>query len=281
MQIDFPFSLHTLIRRHQEGLGTGVLTRFLVYSFLAIVLMSSPCRATDTPGPELRIASEGARPPYNYLENNELAGFEIDLGQELCKRMNRVCRFVPQDWDNLIPGLLDHRYDAIMAALDISDAAKEKIAFSEPYVRMPMALLGNREEKLPDTSPKGLTGKKLGVEANSLYQAYAEDHFDHSQIQTYASLEEAILDLGEGRIDLVLGNKADISDFLKNRREAQNTAILGELPHDAAYLGEGIGIGLRKEDKELKRQFDQALEDINKDGTFTKIRERYFPYAIN
>jgi len=249
---------------------------FLLSLFAAIGMV----RAGENVPNVIRIASEGARPPYNYLENNDLAGFEIELGRELCARMNVTCTFVTQDWDNLIPGLLDHHYDAIMAALNITDENREKLAFSTPYVRMPLAFLGRRDEPITGVSAEALTGKKIGVIANTAFEAYAEDHFPKAQIQNYASLEEAILDLGEKRVDLVLADKADLNDFRANRREAQNTVIIGDLPRDPAYFGEGIGIGLRKADTALKAKFDQALEEIRKDGTFRKIRERFFPYEI-
>ena len=109
----------------------------------------------------VRIASEGARPPYNYLENNKLAGFEIDLARDLCARMKVSCSFIAQDWDGLIPGLLAHRYDAIMAAMEITDEARQKIAFTKPYVRMPSAFMTLKQRATLDTSPAGLVGKAI------------------------------------------------------------------------------------------------------------------------
>ena len=86
----------------------------LVWPFMGLAADASRGRLRT-----VRIASEGARPPYNYLENNKLAGFEIDLGRDLCARMRVSCSFTAQDWDGLLPGLLAHRYDAIMAAMEI------------------------------------------------------------------------------------------------------------------------------------------------------------------
>ena len=229
----------------------------------------------------LKIASEGARPPYNYLENNKLAGFEIDLAQELCARMKVSCTFVTQNWDGLIPGLLAHQYDAVMAAMEITDESRDKIAFSEPYVRMPSAIVTLKEHATLDTSPAGLIGETIGVESGGAHQAYAEDVYKQSEIRPYASLEEAILDLAEGRIDLVIGDKDAVASFLKTRKEGECCTIAADLPRDPAYFGDGIGIGLRKEDKTLKAMFEKALDSSMADGTFAKIGAKYFDFKIN
>lgn len=229
----------------------------------------------------VRIASEGARPPYNYLENNKLAGFEIDLANDLCARMKVSCSFTAQDWDGLIPGLLDHHYDAILAAMEITDEARKKISFTKPYIRMPSSFLILKQEGALDTSPAGLAGKTIGVESGGTHEAYVEDVYKQSVIHPYATLEEAILDLAEGRADAVIGDKDALADYMKKRKEAQCCVLAADVPRDPAYFGDGIGIGLRNEDKMLKAMFEKALDSCVIDGTFAKISAKYFDFNIN
>ncbi len=228
----------------------------------------------------VRIASEGARPPYNYLENNQLAGFEIDIARDLCARMKVSCSFIAQDWDGLIPGLLEHRYDAIMAAMEITGEAREKIAFTKPYIRMPSAFMALKGAAL-DTSPAGLAGKTIGVEAHGAHETYLEDVYEQSEIRPYATLDEAILDLAEGRLDAVIGDKDAIAEFMKTRKEAQCCVVAADVPRDPAYFGDGIGIGLRKEDTSLQAMFEKALDSCAADGTFAKIAAKYFGFKID
>jgi len=230
---------------------------------------------------EIKIASEGARPPYNYLDNNELAGFEIDLGQALCQHMAIQCHFVTQDWDSMIPGLLDHQYDAIMAAIEISADAREKITFSDPYLRMPSAFVADKKADFKDLTPKGLAGKKIGVVAGGAHEAYVQDIFSKSELRTFATFEEAILDLSEDRVDLVMGDKDEATNFLGSNKEGACCKIIADVPRDPAYFGEGIGIGLRKGDKGLKAMFNKALADVKADGTFAAIESKYFKFPIN
>jgi polar amino acid transport system substrate-binding protein len=264
---------------HSRALMLGIAACML--QNLTFPLSHVAAKSQQIPVRTIRIASEGARPPYNYLENNKLAGFEIDLAEDLCARMKVACTFMTQNWDGLIPGLLAHQYDAIMAAMEITDEAQLKIAFSKPYIRMPSAIVTLKEHATLDTSPEGLVGKKIGVESGGTHQAYAEAVYKQSEVQPYASLEEAILDLAEGRIDLVIGDKDAVESFLTTRREGQCCVIAADVPRDPAYFGDGIGIGLRKDDTSLKVMFEKALDSSMADGTFARIRAKYFGFKIN
>ncbi len=113
------------------------------------------------------------------------------------------------------------------------------------------------------------------------HQNYLDNLYNQSDIRPYATLEEAILDLAEGRLNLVIGDKDALVDFLKTRKEGQCCVIVADAPHDPAYFGEGIGIGLRKQDATLKAMFEKALDESMADGSFAKIREKYFDYKIN
>ncbi len=261
--------------------------RLLAFCFVGglIVILVWPlgCFAADASRSgwrTVKIASEGARPPYNYLENNQLAGFEIDLARNLCARMKVSCSFIAQDWDGLIPGLLEHRYDAIMAAMEITGEAREKIAFTKPYIRMHSAFMTLKGAAL-DTSPAGLAGKKIGVEAHGAHEAYLEDVYEQSEIRPYAALDEAILDLAEGRVDAVIGDKDAIAEFMNSRKEAQCCVLAGDVPRDPAYFGDGIGIGLRKEDTGLQAMFEKALDSCVADGTLDRIKAKYFDFKID
>ena len=229
----------------------------------------------------LRIASEGARPPYNFLDaNNELQGFEIDLGKALCLRMKVTCTFEPQEWDAMIPRLLSNHYDAIMAAMEITDERLKQIDFTKPYVRMPSAFMAARQRQFKDSSPEGLAGYTIGVEANGPHQAYLEELYKRAQIKPFDTLVDAVLDLSEGRIDVAFGDKDAILNLLKTRREAACCKYLADVARDPAYFGEGIGIGLRKEDGDLKTLLEKAFDELVSDGTYTAIRAKYFEFEV-
>jgi polar amino acid transport system substrate-binding protein len=225
----------------------------------------------------IRIATEGAFPPFNYLENNEPQGFEIDLGKAFCAAMGATCTFVIHEWDGIIKGLLAKEYDAVMASLAITDRRKTRIAFSKRYYLIPPAFIGKKDADIPDVSPAALSGRTIGTIDGSHHAAFLKARYPESELRTYAKLEEADLDLLTGRIDLVLGDKLALSRFLKSRAGAC-CHIVGEPPVDPAYYGEGVAVGLRKDDKDLKEMFNRAIERVMADGTYGRIRAKYFEF---
>ena len=253
--------------------------RFLRFAVLACAAIVSTIFAAHADEP-LTIASEGARPPYNYLDNNELAGFEIDLGRELCTRMRRTCTFVSQDWDSLLPGLLARQYDAVMAAIDITDERRAQVAFSNPYVQMPVAFVVAKTASFKDSDPTSFVGKTIGVEDGSAAQAFAEEHYKAATVRTFATLEDAMLDLAEGKIDALMAEALPVADFLSKRREGQCCKVLGYPARDVAVFGDGIGVALRKNDVALREAINAALQAMIEDGTFAAISQKYFSFSV-
>jgi polar amino acid transport system substrate-binding protein len=225
----------------------------------------------------IRIATEGAFPPFNYLENNEPQGFEIDLAKAFCEAMAVTCTFVIHEWDGIIRGLLAKDYDAVMASLAITERRKTRIAFSKRYYFIPPAFIGQKDAEIGEVSPTALAGKTIGATEGSHHAAFLDDRYENSDIRRYGKLEEANLDLLTRRIDLVLADKLALSRFLKSR-EGACCRFVGEPVVDAKHYGEGVGVGLRKEDKDLKEMFNRAIERVMADGTYDRIRARYFDF---
>ena len=84
----------------------------------------------------VRMGTEGAYPPYNFIDDSgEVAGFERELGDELCARAELKCEWVTNDWDSIIPNLLSGNYDTIIAGMSVTEERMEVIDFSEQYTQ--------------------------------------------------------------------------------------------------------------------------------------------------
>ena len=226
---------------------------------------------------ELRIATEGAYPPFNYVEGTEPAGFEVDLAKALCARMGLPCTIVLQDWDGMYGALKDGRVDAIMSSMEITPERRTRYRFSRRYYRMPAALVGLKSDDPAPVRPEDLAGRSVGVVQDSEFAAYLEALPLQPSIRPYNKLEEAQLDLLTGRLDYVLGDKLALSRFLESREGAGCCRFLSDLPVDR---GEGIGVALRKGDRGLAEMFDRAIVEVMADGTYDRIRAPYFPFDI-
>ena len=141
---------------------------------LASAAWLGQCEPSSAQG-ALRIATEGAYPPFNYVEGTEPAGFEIDLAKALCAKMSLPCTFVLHDWDGMYAGLREGRYDAIMSSMEITPERRTRYRFSRRYYRVPAALVGTKggDESAP-VRPEDLAGRRVGIVHGSEFAGYLE-----------------------------------------------------------------------------------------------------------
>ncbi|WP_018263560.1 transporter substrate-binding domain-containing protein [Methylobacterium sp. WSM2598] len=254
-------------------------SRLLVLLSLAAVPVPAalPARAAGLPEP-VRIATEGGNPPFNYVEDGRPAGFEVDLAEALCGQARLTCRIVTHQWDGIIRGLEAGEYDAIMASLAITEKRRGRIAFSRPYYRIPSAFMARRDAPAPPLDPASLKGRAIGVAARSRELAYLEARAPGADLRVFDSVKDAGYDLRLGRLDLVLGDKRELSEILALHDGAACCRLVGDVPPGDPLLGEGVGIGLRKGDDALREALDEALAALVRDGTYDRIRAKYLPF---
>jgi polar amino acid transport system substrate-binding protein len=246
-----------------------------------LIVAASAAGASAKEWKTVRIGTEGAYPPFNYIEKGELKGFDIDLAKAMCEKMKVTCTFQAQDWDGIIPALLAGKYDAIAASMSITEERKKQIAFSDKYYQTPASFTARRDTKITDTSPASLKGKVLGAQGSTIHSNFLEDVYAKAgaEVKLYGKQDEANLDLANGRLDAVLADKTVQLEWMKSS-EGQCCKFVGSEYTDAKYFGEGVGIGIRKADTDLVAMFNKAIKEILADGTYQKINEKYFPFSV-
>lgn len=248
--------------------------RIVLTGFVAALLLAGPAQAEIT---KIKMGTEGAYPPFNNInEDGELVGFDIEIGNALCDAMDVECEWVTSDWDGIIPALLAKKFDTIMASMSITEERKEKIAFTDKYYTSPVRFI---RRKGTDASPEDISSAVVGVQSATVSENLVRGKFPDAEIKTYAEQEQANLDLASGRVDLVAADAFVLIDFVES--EAGNDVeFVGPSYTDEEYLGEGIGIGVRKEDEELRKMLNEAIKTIREDGTYQKINAKYFDFDI-
>ena len=241
----------------------------------AVLATSLAAKAEDT----IRFATEGAYPPFNErAADGSLIGFEIDLGQALCEKIKRKCEFLAQEWDGMIPGLLADKYDGIFASMAITEERKKKIDFTNKYYQTGGAFVARKGTTI-DVSDKKLGGKVIGIIPGTT-QCYMEKAFPDATVKVYKTADSLYLDLVSGRIDAVLSDAIAIDFGLLKTDRGKDMAFASEIYTDRECFGEGVGIGMRKEDTDLREQFNKAIAEVRADGTYDKIEKKYFQYDI-
>lgn len=215
----------------------------------------------DGHGKTIRLGTEGAYPPYNFLNDaGEVAGFERELGDELCARAELTCEWVTNEWDSIIPNLVSGNYDVIIAGMSITDERDEVIDFTQNYTLPdPSAYVAASEDA-------DLQGGVLAAQTNTIQAAFIAE--SGATLVEFATPEETIAAVKNGEADAVLADKA----FLTPIAEADPDLMMLEKEE---LLGGGIGLGLRESDAELKETFNAAIATMKEDGSLNALLEKW------
>ncbi len=250
---------------------------------------------------KVKVATEGAYAPWNFTDaSGKLVGFEIDLANDLCKRMKVECEIVAQDWDGIIPGLAAGKYDVIIAGMSITAKRMEVISFSTPYANTPGALVVLKSSPLAKIAVDknyhlerdkaeadkaiaalklALKGKALGAQVSTTHSNFVETYFkDIADVRSYKTTEQHDLDITAGRID---GAYASIGYWkpLLEKPEGKDFVMVGPT-FTGGVFGNGVGAGLRKADDDLKLLFDAAIEAAVKDETVKRLSMQWFKFDV-
>jgi octopine/nopaline transport system substrate-binding protein len=207
------------------------------------------------------------------------------------------CEIIAQDWDGIIPALQAKKYDAIMAGMSITDERKKVIEFSVSYANSPNGYLVPKNsplakmpgtgqafnlttqqaeaEKAIEATKPVLKGKTVGVQGSTIHSAFADKYLKGTaEIREYKTTEAHDLDLAAGRVDAVLADATALIGTLA-KPEFKDYQMAGP-SITGGMLGAGVGVGLRKDDADLKKMFDDAIKAAIADGTTKKLSDKWF-----
>ncbi|SEW22600.1 amino acid ABC transporter substrate-binding protein, PAAT family [Cognatiyoonia koreensis] len=205
----------------------------------------------------VRMGTEGAYPPYNFLNDaGEVDGFERELGDELCARAELTCEWVTNEWDSIIPNLVSGNYDVIMAGMSITDERDEVIDFSEAYTQPdPSAYLAL-------SADADIAGGVIAAQAGTIQASHVAS--SGATLLEFATPDETVAAVKNGEADAVLADKS----FLMPIADADPDLVMLD---QQELIGGGVGLGLRESDGELREKFNAAIMSVKEDGTLNEL----------
>jgi len=271
----------------------NTLKKLFLSLFVSATLFSSVALADS-----IKIGTEGAYPPWNSKsEAGKLIGFEVELANWLCIYMGKDCTIVEQDWDGMIPALIMRKFDAIMAGMSITDERLKTINFSQGYADEVASLavmkgssleslstveginLSKRDstvKKTLKTLTEALAGKTIGVQTATIHQNFLESgDVGKVKIRTYKTQDEVNLDLAAGRIDAALAAAVAFTDYAEKSGKA--VVLVGPTFSGGAF-GNGVGVGIRKGDDQLLKDFNKAIDVARKNGKISELAIKWFGF---
>ena len=246
----------------------------------------------------IKIGTEGAYPPWNSKDAaGNLNGFEVDLANALCEIMKHNCTIVEQDWDGMIPALTSKKFDAIMAGMSITAERQKAISFSQGYADevaslavmkgsdlegmdtpegINLTLGGSGVKKTLKTLTGALAGKTVCTQTATIHQNFLESgDVGKINLRTYKTQDEVNLDLASGRCDVALAAAVAFTDYAEKSKKP--VVLVGPTFSGGAF-GNGVGVGIRKDDAELLKAFNSAINKARKNGDISRIATKWFGF---
>ena len=247
---------------------------------------------------KIRIGTEGAYPPWNSKDaSGKLIGFEVELAWTLCRYIGQQCEIVEQDWDGMIPALIMRKFDAIMAGMSITAERQKAISFSQGYADEVASLAVMKGSDLEGistseginlTKKKGavkkdlktltsaLAGKTVCTQTATIHQNFLESgDVGKINVRTYKTQDEVNLDLASGRCDVALAAAVAFTDYAE--KSGKPVVLVGPTFSGGAF-GNGVGVGIRKDDTELLKAFNKAIDKARKNGDISRIATKWFGF---
>jgi len=258
--------------------------------------------ATISNAKTIRIGTEGAYPPWNNLNSaGDLEGAEIDFGNEACARMGVDCEWVTQDWDGIIPALLQGKYDIIIAGMSITEERKEKVNFTNGYMtdgarfavlkgsgladlsiakKVNLNNAGGKEQAAIGQLIAAMDGATVCVQSSTIHQNFLEKHMSGAvNVKLYQAVDDHNLDLAAGRCDAILADVGSIIDFMESDGGV-DVAFTGPT-FSGGVFGDGVGGAIRKEDTDILEMWNAVIAEMSADGTTAEITKKWFGRDIS
>jgi len=247
--------------------------------FLMAIALSSLCVLSLAQGKDLKVAIDPTYEPFTFkTPDGKPTGFDVDIARALCEQIKRNCVFVEQVWDSMIPGLQAKKYDVIISSLSITADRLKAIDFTDKYYNTPSRIVLKKDVNF--AGPASIKGKKIGVLKGSTQEKYALGELKPAGVTVipYEAQDQVYLDIKAGRLDGTVADFVEVTGGFLGKPEGKDYGYAGPEQYDEKYYGEGIGIAMRKGQKELKQQLDEAIDTIRKNGTYAKIAKKYFDF---
>ena len=227
----------------------------------------------------LVLGLDDAFPPMGYVDTKtgELVGFDIDVANEACKRLNIKLKTQPIDWDNKTAELNNGNIDCLWNGFSKTAEREQEFNLSIPYMKNNQIILIKTDAAYKGLS--SLAGKTIGVQSDSSAESALNENTDFKktlksvvQIDDYS---KAVLELQNGTIDAIGIDEVVARYYLTNNPGAYKV-LQGDDGKDASLATEDYVVGFRKADNALKEKIEGALKEMAKDGTLTKISTKWF-----
>lgn len=253
----------------------AVLLAALMLSALLTVTASADLLDQIQERGTIIIGLEGDWAPWSFVdENDELAGFDVEVARAIAAKLGVEVQFIPGEWDGLFAGMDAGRYDIVINGVEVTPERTEKYDFTEPYAYIRTALIVRGDNETIKTFDD-LKGKKTANSIASTYMNLAEDY--GATCYGVDTLDETLTMVLQGRVDATLNAIVSYTDYMAQHPDANLKVVA--TTEDAS----NVSIPMRKgeETASLMEAINQAIAELHEEGVISELSLKYFGEDIS
>jgi ABC-type amino acid transport substrate-binding protein len=242
-----------------------------------VLLRGRAALATEQPTTlstgRLKIGTYFVNPPFEFIRSGLRVGYEIDLMNEIARRLNLKPSYINTRWETILQEMRERRYDCIIGGITITPGREKSLEWSVPYLTTTLSLVVDAARTPGIRRLADLRTATVGVQAATTDYDIAIEMRHNGEIgkvvvYPFDKIGEAIKDLEAGRITAVM-KVAPVANYLA--RQMPNLKIIAQVPNDPQPLG----IGFAKGEKVLRTAVNAAIASMHSDGTMTRLAQHW------
>lgn len=224
----------------------------------------------------LTVGTSPLNPPFAMVADSSLNffGFDIDIMLEICKRINRQCKFTPLEFNEILGQIKTGRIDLGIAAIILTPGLKDNGWLpSLPYLESNARFFTLASSPIQELN--NITTKTVGVKDGTLYRRFVQNLFQNNvYVKTYINIIDMLQALQNKEVDVLLTDGPDAEYWVTN-----NVSIY-KLVDNKMPIGAGYTIVSVPAKSDLINDINAALIQMQNDGTYLNIYDKYFSTAI-
>lgn len=252
-------------------LYSGKKVLVVISLILVLAFTLSACGGSSSSGKVLKIGVDDSYPPMEYKDDkNTTVGFDVDLANEIGKKLGMKVEFVSNAWDGIFQALNTDKFDAIISSCSITEDRLKEFAMTKPYIANAQVIVVK-----PDNNsikePKDLNGKKVGCQVGTTAEASAKKFMNDVkfELNKYDQVIQPFADMKAGRLDAIIVDEVVARYYVV--QDKSNFKV-----SSARLTNEPIGVCFKKTNTEMRDKVQKAIEDLRADGTLKKVSEKWF-----
>lgn len=221
---------------------------------------------------ELLVGSDTTYPPFESIEGGKVVGFDVDLMNEIAKRLNVTAKFQTADFKTIFTALASHKYDVVISAVTIKAERKQTIDFTDPYFNADQSLAVDVSKEAAIKTIDDLTGKTVGVQDGTTGKDCADAlkaAGKIGEVRAYKDIPTAFSDMAAGRVAAIINDLPTSKRIVEQRGGSLRIVQI-------VRTKEAYGVAVSKDNPNLREAVNKVLKEMKSDGTYKTLFVKWF-----